>query len=270
MIEDQVKDLVAVVRDNLTGAPKVSGTIYVVIRFELEGHADDGKFWDSTAGGSWQASPAAWPTATYLLGGLHGYAMTAAMTTGKTSADKASRIAWRMTDNVATPASETASSALIEEPIYAADAFNPASDTTEVRGFTTAGKAEIEAEAVDALQSRGVTTTVTGRLDAAVSSRLASADYSAPPTAASIADAVLDEAMAGHTSAGSLGAAITQTQEVVEGDRVLDKTTDPTQWKVQTYRKGTNTALIAAKNLKDHANTAVAATSQAIASMVQP
>jgi hypothetical protein len=36
----------------------------------------------------------------------------------------------------------------------------------------------------------GLTTTVTGRVDAAVSSRLASADYSAPPSAATIADAV--------------------------------------------------------------------------------
>lgn len=42
-------------------------------------------------------------------------------------------------------------------------------------------------------------------LDAAVSSRLASAGYTAPPTAAAVADQVWDEAMAGHVAAGSTG-----------------------------------------------------------------
>ena len=43
------------------------------------------------------------------------------------------------------------------------------------------------------------------RLDAAVSSRLASASYTAPPTAGAIADAVWDEATTGHTTAGTYG-----------------------------------------------------------------
>jgi hypothetical protein len=42
-------------------------------------------------------------------------------------------------------------------------------------------------------------------LDATVSSRLASGSYTAPPTAASIADAVWDEAQGGHTTAGTFG-----------------------------------------------------------------
>lgn len=45
-------------------------------------------------------------------------------------------------------------------------------------------------------------------LDATVSSRLATAGYTAPPTAAANADAVWDEAIAGHLGAGSTGAAL--------------------------------------------------------------
>lgn len=48
------------------------------------------------------------------------------------------------------------------------------------------------------------------RLDVAVSTRLATAGYTAPPTAAGIADAVWDEARAGHVTAGTFG-------EVLEG-----------------------------------------------------
>ena len=44
-------------------------------------------------------------------------------------------------------------------------------------------------------------------LDAAVSTRLAASAYSAAPSAASVADAVWDEALAGHATAGSAGAA---------------------------------------------------------------
>jgi hypothetical protein len=42
-------------------------------------------------------------------------------------------------------------------------------------------------------------------LDATVSSRLATAGYTAPPSAAANADAVWDEALAGHAAAGSMG-----------------------------------------------------------------
>lgn len=42
-------------------------------------------------------------------------------------------------------------------------------------------------------------------LNAAVSSRLADADYADPPTAAAIADAVWDEAQSGHTTSGTFG-----------------------------------------------------------------
>lgn len=45
-------------------------------------------------------------------------------------------------------------------------------------------------------------------LDATVSSRLATAGYTTPPTVTAIADQVWDEALAGHLTAGSTGAAL--------------------------------------------------------------
>lgn len=53
-----------------------------------------------------------------------------------------------------------------------------------------------------------VTDTELKNLDAAVSTRLATASYTAAPTAAANADAVWDEALAGHAGAGSAGAAL--------------------------------------------------------------
>lgn len=65
--------------------------------------------------------------------------------------------------------------------------------------------AQVNTEADLALADVGVTTTVTGRIDAAISSRLATAGYTTPPTANAIADQVWDEALAGHLGAGSTG-----------------------------------------------------------------
>lgn len=74
---------------------------------------------------------------------------------------------------------------------------------------STVTTAQVNAEVDTALADAGVTTTVTGRIDAAVSSRLAAADYSAAPTAADVADAVWDELTADHAAVGSTGAALT-------------------------------------------------------------
>jgi 5-hydroxyisourate hydrolase-like protein (transthyretin family) len=57
-----------------------------------------------------------------------------------------------------------------------------------------------------------LTPTWLARLDAAVSTRLAASAYTAPPGAAAIADAVWDEPIAGHTAAGSTGAALSIAQ----------------------------------------------------------
>jgi hypothetical protein len=75
--------------------------------------------------------------------------------------------------------------------------------------LTPATSSDVPSAATVASQVRTELTTELGRIDAAVSSRLASASYSAPPSAATIADAVLDEALSGHATAGTAGAALT-------------------------------------------------------------
>lgn len=64
---------------------------------------------------------------------------------------------------------------------------------------------------VSSLTAAGVRTelaTELGRIDVATSTRLASSGYTAPPTAAAIADAVWDETIGDHLTAGSTGAAL--------------------------------------------------------------
>jgi hypothetical protein len=57
-------------------------------------------------------------------------------------------------------------------------------------------------------------------LDATISSRLASAGYTAPPSAAANADAVWDEALSGHAVAGSAGASLSAAG--ASGDPLLN------------------------------------------------
>lgn len=63
---------------------------------------------------------------------------------------------------------------------------------TGVTGFNDISTAQVNTEADTALSDVGLTTTITGRIDAAVSSRLASGSYTAPPSAATIATTVRD------------------------------------------------------------------------------
>jgi hypothetical protein len=68
------------------------------------------------------------------------------------------------------------------------------------------------------------------RIDAAVSSRMAAASYTAPPTAATIADAVWDEAYSAHTTAGTFGKlmdTLRKSNNVIEGTILASPT--PTQ-----------------------------------------
>lgn len=81
-------------------------------------------------------------------------------------------------------------------------AFNAALD------LTTTQKASVNTEADTALSDVGLTSTITGRIDVATSTRLASASYTAPPTAAANADAVWDEILSGHVISGSAGEAL--------------------------------------------------------------
>jgi hypothetical protein len=80
---------------------------------------------------------------------------------------------------------------------------------TQVGGQTASASGTVTFPAtISSLTAAGVRSELSvelGRIDTTVSSRLASASYTAPPTAATIADAVWDEAYAGHTSAGSFG-----------------------------------------------------------------
>jgi hypothetical protein len=92
------------VRTVATDVSVVAGTIYAALRLDFPGDADDGKYWDTTGAGSWQAAPAAWPTATYTKGSWWTYTVPAAATTTKaggviTLTD--------LTDNIAAPGSET-------------------------------------------------------------------------------------------------------------------------------------------------------------------
>jgi hypothetical protein len=68
--------------------------------------------------------------------------------------------------------------------------------------------AQVNTEADTALADVGLTTTITGRIDVATSTRLATAGYTAPPTAAANADAVWDETLSGHLATGSTGEAL--------------------------------------------------------------
>lgn len=70
---------------------------------------------------------------------------------------------------------------------------------------TRATPAQVNTEADAALADVGLTSTVTGRIDVAVSSR---------PSSATIADAVLDEALSGHVAAGSAGEALGLIDEI--------------------------------------------------------
>lgn len=74
----------------------------------------------------------------------------------------------------------------------------------------------------DALTSALTTVGSIGKLlvdniNATISSRLASASYSAPPSAATVAGAVWDEARASHTNAGSFGQGVASVQGNVTG-----------------------------------------------------
>lgn len=70
---------------------------------------------------------------------------------------------------------------------------------TGITGFNDLSAAQVNAEADTALADVGLTTTITGRIDAAISTRLASASYTTPPTANQNADALLDRANAVET-----------------------------------------------------------------------
>lgn len=74
--------------------------------------------------------------------------------------------------------------------------------------LATAGYTAPPSAATNATAVRSELTTELGRIDVATSTRLATAGYTTPPTVGDIADAVWDEAISGHLSAGSTGKAL--------------------------------------------------------------
>jgi hypothetical protein len=114
----------------------------------------------------------------------------------------------------------TASGADPTDIEYAVVAFDPQSATnlgltnldTTVSSRSSLTAAQVNSEVDTALSDVGLTTTVTGRIDAAISTRLASASYTVPPTAGENADAVWDEVMSGHTVNGSYGERIVRAR----------------------------------------------------------
>lgn len=74
--------------------------------------------------------------------------------------------------------------------------------------LATAGYTAPPSAATNATAVRSELTTELGRIDVAVSTRLSTAGYTVPPTVSDIADGVWDEAISGHLSAGSTGKAL--------------------------------------------------------------
>lgn len=86
--------------------------------------------------------------------------------------------------------------------------------------WNAAWDAEVQSEVADALgvydpPTHAELTSATANLDATVSSRLASASYTAPPSAATVADAVWDEAQADHVGAGTFGETATEIASIL-------------------------------------------------------
>ena len=73
------------------------------------------------------------------------------------------------------------------------------------RGTDGANTTTPPTAAANATAVRTELATELGRIDVATSTRLASGSYTAPPSAATVADAVWDEATVDHTSTGSFG-----------------------------------------------------------------
>jgi hypothetical protein len=105
-----------------------------------------------------------------------------------------------------------------------------AQNASQVRTELTIELARIDATISSRLASSGYTTPPTtgqirtelatelARIDVATSTRLAAANYTAPPTAATIADAVWDETLSQHLSAGSTGAKLNLASTLTVGN----------------------------------------------------
>jgi hypothetical protein len=111
--------------------------------------------------------------------------------------------------------------------------------TNSTGGLVTAtGSVTALAGAISTLTAAGVRTELTtelNRIDATISSRLATASYTTPPTVGAIADAVWDEAYNQHTTAGTFGKLmdiLRKSNTVIEGTILATPTPTTTVFRI--------------------------------------
>jgi hypothetical protein len=100
-----------------------------------------------------------------------------------------------------------------------------------------AAAGDIPSASTVASQVRTELTTELGRIDATVSSRLPTASYSAAPSAGTIADAVCDEALSGHTTAGTVGESLAAVY-AAQIDFADDDDNSQDEYGVQWFKNG--------------------------------
>jgi hypothetical protein len=103
-----------------------------------------------------------------------------------------------------------------------------------VSSRSTLTAAQVNAEADTALSDVGLTTTITGRIDAAISSRLATSGYTAPSAAPSV-EAIRQEMDANSTKLANLDATISSRLADVD---YVSPTTPPTAAEIATAVEG--------------------------------
>lgn len=115
----------------------------------------------------------------------------------------------RIDGTITSRASQTSVNAIPTNPLLTTDVRLNNLDVAISTRLATAGySAPISASAI-ATQVRTELAVELARIDSAISTRLASAGYTAPPTVSAIADAVWDELLSGHAISGSTGEALT-------------------------------------------------------------
>lgn len=195
-----------------TGLDKTSGTIYAYVR-----RSSDGYWWSLAAGGSWVVSKptgGSVPTATALAHGLWRLTFSALQTSTLQVGDV---IVCRMTDNE-TEATATVTSDVVEHTVSTAPAAAPsaAQVADAVWEEVLTDHLAVSGGAADVLYNAGldipnIPGTVwdisTGMFSPGTTGEALEA-AAAAPSAAVVADAVWDEAAAGHVAVGSTGEAL--------------------------------------------------------------
>ena len=139
--------------------------------------------------------------------GIAFYAHFVASKTGKTGLTVTVDV-WRITEaGVATEVVTGGAATEIGDGLYRYGLSSVSvTDAGEYVAVFKTADATVDAQHLPALWTVG--RAGVENLDATVSTRLSTASYTAAPTASSVADAVWDETLAGHATAGSAGAAL--------------------------------------------------------------